>query len=72
MYFTFSPFFYYLVHCNSIQDTLSIELNGNPFQFEQEYLVKKIIKEYVTNNSHGVDEESIDKYVEYIFKHLNN
>jgi len=70
MYFTLSPFFYYLANCNLIQDFITIELGGSPLAFEQEYLVKKIIKKYVINNSHGVDAENIDKYVEYIYKHL--
>lgn len=70
MYFTISPFFYYLAHCNSIKDYVIIELNGNLPTNEDEFRVKKHIKDYIIKNSHGIDGDNIDKYVEYIFKQL--
>ena len=70
MYFTISPFFYYLAHCNSIKNYVIVELNGNLPMHEDEFRVKKHIKDYIINNSHGIDSGNIDKYVEYIFKQL--
>ena len=71
MYLTLSPFFYYLANSDSINTFLIIELNGKLPQHEDENIIKSLIRSYINNNSHGVDELNIDKYVEYIYKHLN-
>lgn len=70
MYFTLSPFFYFLAHCDSIKNYVVVELNGNHPIHEDEFRVKKHIKDYIIKNSHGIDSDNIDKYVEYIFKQL--
>lgn len=42
MYFTLSPFFYFLAHCDSIKNYVIVELNGNHPIHEDEFRVKNI------------------------------
>jgi len=34
--------------------------------------LKYLVDKYIQKNSHGVDEHNIEKYSEYICKHLTN
>lgn len=70
MYFVVNPFFYYIANQDSIDRYLSIESNGElPYQMTYSKL-RSIVESFVNNNSHGVDANKIDSYIDYICKKL--
>lgn len=70
MYFTISPFLYYISHKENIENLLTIELNGELFYLSDKNVVKSLVEIYVNKNSEGIEEKDIDKYVEYICNQL--
>lgn len=71
MYFTLSPFFYYLANYSYIESYITICTDGKfPNTNVDSETLYSIIKKYVLNNSHGVDEHSIEKYVKYILENV--
>lgn len=70
MYFTISPSFYYMANESSISAYLSIELGGVlPYMSDKETLAG-LIHKYISKNSHGVDPNKVNQYVEYICAQL--
>lgn len=70
MYFVINPFFYYIANQENIDRYLSIESNGElPYQMTYSKL-RSIVEYFVNNNSHGVDANKIDSYIDYICKKL--
>jgi len=72
MYLTLSPFFYYLANQQYIEDFITLESDGKSPQMLCYGKLKYLVDKYIQKNSHGVDEHNIEKYSEYICKHLTN
>ena len=74
MYFTLSPFFYYLANQSDIENYLSVESNGEHPHIMSYRALKSLVEKYINLNSHGVDENNKEKYILYIcdqFSHYN-
>ena len=71
MYLVLSPFFYYLANESYIHNYIALASNGErPYHINKDKL-KSIVDNYITNNSHGVDEDKREKYIEYICEHIS-
>jgi hypothetical protein len=71
MYFTLSPFFYYAVHQDDINNYIAIETNGSHSCTLPYKKLKSIVEKYITSNGHGIDENNMEKYIVYICDKLS-
>lgn len=71
MYLVLSPFFYYLANEAYINNYITLESNGElPYNIPSDKL-QSLVDDYLTLNSHGVDENKKDKYITYICEHIS-
>lgn len=71
MYFTLSPFFYYIAHSSDILNFIVIHTDGKfPHSHLDKEAIRGLIEKFILLNSHGVDEKSLDKYTDYIYNSI--
>lgn len=70
MYFTLSPFFYYMANLPYIEQFIIIESNGEAISSIQINKLESIIEKFVDKQSHGVNEYKKQDYVKYICSHI--
>lgn len=72
MYFTINPFFYYLAHQEDIEKYLQSELQDSKLSEVPYIKLRSLVELYVTENSHGVDKDKLDNYIDQVCKSLCN
>lgn len=65
-FITFNPFFYYAIHCNNINNYVTLESDGSLPNLIGYKKLKGIVENYIINNGEGVDASRLNEYVVYI------
>lgn len=72
MYFTVNPFFYYLAHQENIEKYLKSELQDSKLSDISYIKLRSLVELYINENSHGVDKNKLDSYIDQACKSLCN
>ena len=65
------PFMYYVLNKHDIDTYLTIELNGSDPHLTKRELLRPPVKHFIESHTDGVNEKSLDDYIDYICDHVS-